>query len=169
MKGVIAVVGDSWDSPGLARLSGLMQNACSEHTVICGEDAQLPEGVVSQTIERADELDVVKAALVWANEDAVLVAASDLTNPSAPLAEYLDFVRAGFEAVIPYIDEDTPQPMFGIYTQSCLPAINSLLLSGRHSLLPLLGSVKTRMVDPQEVSKFGDPNDILSRSDSGPS
>jgi molybdopterin-guanine dinucleotide biosynthesis protein A len=163
MKGAIAAGRVPCPPPQLARLSGIIDGICSEHAVICAEGTETPDAIPCVTVERSDELDLVKAALVWANEEAVLVAASDLQSPSAPLAEYLEFVRAGYDAVVPLSDDDIPQPLFAIYTPACLSAINSLLLSGRHSLNPLLEQINVRLVDSDEVAKFGDPAQILSR------
>ncbi|MFP3903106.1 MAG: molybdenum cofactor guanylyltransferase, partial [Armatimonadota bacterium] len=136
---------------------------CECCIVIHPESVQVPADVESRCVQEADPLELIKQALVWANHEPVLVLSSDLKNPSAPLAEYLDFVRAGYDAVIPMSDDETPQPFFAIYTPACLSALNTLLLSGRHRVAPLLEAVNTRFVEASEVAKFGEPEMILAR------
>ncbi|MFO7945409.1 MAG: hypothetical protein R6V19_01145 [Armatimonadota bacterium] len=163
MKGAVTVTGSVEVAREWGRVLGVMEKSCQSYIIIRPEFIEVPGDVKSRCVQSADALELIKGALVWAHDEPVLVAASDLKDPSAPLAEYLDFVRAGFDAVVPMFDDETPQPFFAIYTPACLSALNTLVLSGQHSVSPLLEAVNTRFVEAAEVAKFGEPKMILAR------
>lgn len=145
-------------------LANMLEAACEEYVVLCAAETQIPAGQPRHNIEPSDELTALKEALVWSRGEPVLLISSELAAPSAELARYLEYVKAGYEAVVPMIDQQTPQPLFAIYTPACMSHINSALLSGKFSLNNLLDELAVRYVDAREVAKFGDAATILSCS-----
>jgi len=145
-------------------LTNMLAEACDGYVVLCAEDVTLPEDQPGSNIERSDELSALKEALVWSQGQPVLFMAADIISPSAQLARYMEYVRAGYDAVVPMIDRQTCQPLFAIYTGACISHINSALLSGKYDIGDLLNGLTIRYVEPAEVAKFGEAAVILSRS-----
>ncbi len=151
-------VRNTW--PVVARM---LQVSCEEHVAIISQPAALPPDTPVRFIEPHDELTALKDALVWSHDDPVLFMVSDFTAPSSELARYMEFVRAGYDAVVPRIDGNCPEPLFAIYTQACMAHINSALASARRSIADILDELNVRYVGKPEVAKFGEPSAILSR------
>ena len=145
-------------------LTNMLEAACEEYVVLCAAEIQIPAGRPRHDIERSDELTALKQALVWSREEPVLLISSELRAPSAELARYLEYIKAGYDAVVPMIDQQTCQPLFAIYTGACVSHINSALLSGKFAINDLLDELAVRYVEPSEVAKFGEAAVVLSRS-----
>ena len=56
----------------------------------------------------------------------------------------------GREAALPLLD-GVPQPLHGVYSRRCLPAIEALLASGRPGLRDLLPRIDVRYLEKDEV------------------
>ena len=56
----------------------------------------------------------------------------------------------GREAALPLLD-GVPQPLHGVYSRRCLPAIEALLASGRPGLRDLLPKIDVRYMEKDEV------------------
>jgi len=143
-------------------LTNMLEAACEEYVVLCAAEVQIPAGRPCHNIEPSDELTALKQALVWSRREPVLLISAELAAPSAELARYLEYVKAGYDAVVPMIDQQTRQPLFAIYTGACVSQINAALLSGKFAINDLLDELAVRYVDPSEVAKFGEAAVILS-------
>lgn len=142
----------------------LMVEGCCDACVVLGpEGVTNPAGWPVLELERTDSVSALKAALSWGQDEPVLLVATDITTPSAELARYLDYVRAGYDAVVPLMDTGNPQPLFGLYAPTCMGEINAQLLSGEFDIAALLRRLTVRFVDVKEVAKFGDPAQLLSQ------
>ena len=144
-------------------LDRMLQDICDDHVALISQPAALPPDVPLRFLDPDDELTALKDALVWSRDEAVLFLASDFAVPSAELARYMEFVRAGYDAVMPCSDAGAPEPLFAIYTQACITCINSALLSNRHLIADILDELNVRYIDESEVAKFGEPSVILAR------
>lgn len=151
-------VQDAW--PPLARM---LRDICDDHVALISQPASLPSDTPLRFLDRDDELTALKEALVWSHGDPVLFLAADFAAPSSELARYMEFVRAGHDAVVPCSAPDSPEPLFAIYTQACMAHINSALLSHRHLIADILDELNVCYIDESEVAKFGEPSAILSR------
>jgi|LSQX01.1.fsa_nt_gb molybdopterin-guanine dinucleotide biosynthesis protein A len=151
-------VADDWQP-----LKLMVENCCEGYVVMCPEGVTNPAGWPVLELERTDSVSALKAALSWGQDEPVLLVATDITTPSAELARYLDYVRAGYDAVVPLVDTDNPQPLFGLYAPTCMGEINAQLLSGEFDIAALLLRLTVRFVDVEEVTKFGDPAQLLSQ------
>ncbi len=162
MKAAVVVaeaVPENWDP-----LLKMLEAASEEHVVLAPAEVAIPPGSPRHNLEAGDQLSALKQALVWAHGEPVLLIAADLPTPSAELARYLEYVRAGYDAVVPMLDQQTCQPLFAIYTAACLSPINSALLSGKFAISEVLDELAVRYVDAREVAKFGEAVVMLSRN-----
>lgn len=162
MRAAVVVSSESSVPSDWRPLQAMVDDCCDSHLVLCPAGVEIPAGMPSRRLERTDPVSALKAALVWAHDESVLLVAADIAAPSAELARYLEYVRAGHDAVLPMFDAHTPQPLFAIYTPACMNHINAALLSGKYDISDLLGMLTVRLVDAAEVSKFGEPATLLS-------
>ncbi len=144
-------------------LAEMLREPCEDPVALISQPASLPPDAPVRLLDRGDELTALKDALVWSHDDPVLFIASDFAAPSSELARYMEFVRAGHDAVVPRSVGGSPEPLFAIYTQACMAHINSALLSDRHLIADILDELNVRYLDESEVAKFGEPSAILSR------
>lgn len=146
-------------------LHNMLASLSDESIIICPQEMAPMSGIPHRSIAPANELCMLKEALVWAQGDPLLLVAGDITSPSAELARYMDYVRAGFDAVVPMIDEETAEPLFGLYTGDCMNEINSALIAGQQfTITEILPQLAVRYLDRAEIIKFGEPEHILARS-----
>ena len=141
----------------------MLRETSEDHVALISQPASLPPDAPVRLIDRDEELTALKEALVWSRDEPVLFIASDFAAPSSELARYMEFVRAGYDAVMPCSDAGAPEPLFAIYTQACITCINSALLSNRHLIADILDELNVRYIDESEVAKFGEPSVILAR------
>ena len=132
-----------------------------EYVFIGPQTFDYPADVPTRCPAVLHELELLKQALLWAQEQPVLVISAGLTAPSAELARYLDYVRAGFDAVIPMLDAATIQPLFAMYAPTCKVPVASAIAAGKPSIADILDGLKVRYVDPGEAAKFGNLAQML--------
>ena len=141
----------------------MLRETCEDHVALISQPVSLSPDAPVRLIDRDDELTSLKEALVWSRDEPVLFIASDFAAPSSELARYMEFVRAGHDAVVPCSNGGSPEPLFAIYTQACMAHINSALLSDRHFIADILDELNVRYIDESEVAKFGEPSAMFSR------
>lgn len=132
-----------------------------EYVFIGPQTLDYPPEVPIRSADTLHELELLKQALLWAQDQPVLLLSAGLTAPSAELARYLDFVRAGFDAVIPMVDAATIQPLFALYAPTCKVAVAGAIAAGKLTISDILDGLKVRYVDPREAAKFGDLSTML--------
>ncbi len=100
----------------------------------------------------------ILSALAATGEDSIFVVACDMPFISEELIRYVAGVyneggkRRGqkAEAVIPVFDGKT-EPLFGVYSESVIRAIEASILTGKKGLIALLDSLHVRYISDEEV------------------
>ncbi len=163
MKAAVVVTDANAVPTDWSPLATMLAAACEEHVILRPAELPVPVPGPQLSLDRSDELSALKAALTWSQGEPILLVAADIASPSAELARYMEYVRAGHDAVVPMLDDEDHQPLFAIYTAACIGGVNSALLSGKFRIAPFLGGLNVRYVATTEVAKFGDAEVILSR------
>jgi molybdopterin-guanine dinucleotide biosynthesis protein A len=106
--------------------------------------------------ENAGPLAGLAAGLAHATTPWVFAIATDMPFARPTVIEALAQRRNDFDAVIP-VAGGHAQPLLGLYSRTCLPAIRNLLASeGRRSLHALLEQLNVCYVDESEM-RMSDP------------
>jgi hypothetical protein len=147
---------DNWEP-----LLNTVSTMAREYVLLGAETLTVPDDVPFRAADTLHELELLKEALLWAREQPVLLLSAGLTEPSPELARYLDFVRAGFDAVVPMVDRATVQPLFAMYLPTCRNAVASAISAGKLTIADVLGELSVRFVDPSEAAKFGELRKML--------
>jgi len=87
-----------------------------------------------------------------------LAVACDMPFLNQALLRYMLGLTAGFDLVIPRLAEMV-EPLHAVYAKSCLAPIERLLEQGNMQVNALLGLVKVRYVEADEVDRF-DPRHL---------
>jgi molybdopterin-guanine dinucleotide biosynthesis protein A len=104
----------------------------------------------------------VDAALRHCRNPHVLVVGCDSPFLSPSLLELLAGETGKADLVIP-CGPDGPEPLCAVYGKECLPPIEESLRKRDHSLLSLIGRVRTRVVSREEVAAI-DPGFLSFRN-----
>jgi len=96
----------------------------------------------------------IHAALTAARGDAVFVAACDMPFLSAAFVSYLLGLARGADAVVPRTGRGY-HSLCAAYSRACLEPVSRRLASGRLKTSELMLDVRTRIVTPEELDRFG--------------
>jgi molybdenum cofactor guanylyltransferase len=102
----------------------------------------------------------VHAALTAAAGDALLVLACDMPFVTAAFAAHLLGFAAGAELVIPRTEHGY-HPLCAVYTRACLDPLTRHLAARDLKMISLLEDVRVRVVESDEIDRFGDRNRLL--------
>ena len=129
------------------RIAGALLNFTGSVTLV-GAHQQHPRlRTVADVYPRWGALGGLHAALANCRSDWALVVACDLPFVTAELFDYLAFLRADYDAVVPLQPDNRPQPLAALYrVEPCLQWATQLIESGRRRPLDLLELVNTRWV-----------------------
>lgn len=86
--------------------------------------------------------------------------ACDMPFIDTRLALYMVESSKGFDAVVPKIG-DYYQPLFAVYTKSCIDAIEDKILAGRNKITSFYQQIKIRFLEEDELIKFGNPDTMF--------
>ena len=108
------------------------------------------------------------AALRAARGDVVVVVACDMPYVSARFLAHLASLiggpdpkePCGYVAVVPRTERGY-HPLCAAYTRSAIEPIERRLAAGRLKMTDLLADVRLRVVDADEIARFGDPRQLL--------
>lgn len=89
--------------------------------------------------------------LVHAETEHVFVAPCDVPFPSVNVIRYLCSLAEGYDVVVPETGEGY-EPLFAVYSKTCLPAIKHQLERSNFCVYDFYPKVKTRGVRPEELS-----------------
>ena len=125
-----------------------------------------PEGLtylgiplVRDPIPGAGALAGLHTALNAAQGDRVLVLACDMPFVNRQLIEYMIGLAPSADVVVPQY-AGYFEPMHAIYSEECLPAIESSLSDGQTRVVSFYDEVQVRGIDEKEIARF----DPLGRS-----
>ena len=89
--------------------------------------------------------------LLLAETHHVFVSSCDLPFPNAEIVRYFSSLKSGFDAVVLRTDEGF-EPLFALYSKSCLPAIKDLLDSGNCCAYAYYPQIHVRYVAYEEIA-----------------
>jgi molybdopterin-guanine dinucleotide biosynthesis protein A len=115
--------------------------------------------VIADIVPGSGPLGGLHAALTEARGDALFVAACDMPYLHAAFITYLLGFTCEADAVVPRTDRGY-HPLCAVYTRACLDPIGRRLGDGRLKMIDLLKDVRTRIVAPDELTRF-DPDGRL--------
>lgn len=87
-----------------------------------------------------------------------LVVGCDMPFLNQALLSHMIQVAPGFDVVVPRVG-DLVEPLHAVYSKSCLPLMESMIKQDNLSVHRLLGLVKVRYVDSDEIERF-DPEHL---------
>jgi molybdopterin-guanine dinucleotide biosynthesis protein A len=142
--------------------------ACVPRIFLVGYRGAVPVGssvtpIADRTPDRGP-LGGLDAALAAA-DDAVLAIACDMPNLDPALLLHLIDQLADADAVVPRTERGY-HPLCAVYAQSCRPAVAGQLQRGQLRMTDLLATLRLRVVDTDELSRFGDPDRLLANVNS---
>ena len=85
--------------------------------------------------------------------DYIFVSSCDLPFPSGELLRYICSLRNGYDAVVP-TTANGYEPLFALYSKSCLGPIKALLDSGDYCAYAYLPQVRVSYVAYEELAQF---------------
>ncbi|PKM47260.1 MAG: molybdenum cofactor guanylyltransferase [Firmicutes bacterium HGW-Firmicutes-8] len=86
--------------------------------------------------------------------------ACDMPFIDVRLAVHMVKSAAGYDAVVPRLRKYY-QPLFAVYSKTCLTAIENHLKQGQNKIFSFYSDVKTRFIGIDEIGLFGDPEKIF--------
>jgi molybdopterin-guanine dinucleotide biosynthesis protein A len=122
-----------------------------------GDVAAIPDRVPG-----AGPLAGLDAALEAAAGDDVLLLACDMPFVSRALSRHLLALGrdSKWNAVVPRTDRGY-HPLCAVYSASCRDIVRDRLARGRLRMIELLGELRVRTVEGQELAQFGDARRLL--------
>jgi molybdopterin-guanine dinucleotide biosynthesis protein A len=87
-----------------------------------------------------------------------VVVGCDMPFLNIDLLNYIKGVADGFDIAIPRLG-DQVEPLHAVYSRNCLAQMEKQLKRGRFKVSDLLGSVKVRYVESEEIDRF-DPQHL---------
>src|SRR4030042_1537965 len=87
-----------------------------------------------------------------------VVVGCDMPFLNIDLLSYIKGVADGFDIAIPRLG-DQVEPLHAVYSMDCLAQMEQRLKQGRFTVSELLGSVKVRYVEGEEIDRF-DPQHL---------
>jgi molybdopterin-guanine dinucleotide biosynthesis protein A len=110
--------------------------------------------IVADVVPGCGPLGGIHAALTEARGDVVFVAACDMPYVSAAFVSYLLELAREADAVVPLTGRGY-HPLCAAYSRACLEPVSRRLASGRLKTSELMLDVRTRIVTPEELDRFG--------------
>ena len=112
--------------------------------------------VVADYYKLCGPLGGMQAGLAASDADYNFIAACDMPYLNTAAVAYIRQAADGYDAAVPYIDGHY-NPLHGVYRQSCLPYIDSLLAEGNYRILNFYSQIKMRHITAEELRQF-DPD-----------
>lgn len=122
------------------------------------EDIGVP--VVSDLYKASGPLGGIHAGLNYSDYYTNFFCACDMPFVDTNLARYMVESVKGFDAVVPKIG-DYYQPLFAVYTKNCIEPIENRIMAGRNKISSLYEQIKTRFLELDELTKFGNPDTMF--------
>lgn len=144
---------------------GMIQRVAEElrsvfaEVLICGGNEEtgnrLGLRVIADLIKGGGPLSGIHAALHGASYQQCLVAACDMPFVSAGLARFMVRQADGYDVAVPrhgiYL-----QPLFAVYSKSCIPAIQKSLRASRYKIVDFYPRVRVNYVNEENLRALAD-------------
>jgi molybdenum cofactor guanylyltransferase len=115
---------------------------------------------VEDRVAESGPLGGLDAALAAARDDAVILLACDMPFVTTAWLAYLLASADGFEAVVPRSDRGY-HPLCAVYTRACQATVSERLAERMLAMGGLLETVRTRVIEPEDVERFGPGRRLL--------
>lgn len=121
-----------------------------------------PPGVVAidDEVEGCGPLGGLHAALRASGDATLLLVACDMPHLNAPFLTYLLTLATEADMVVPRTERGY-HPLCAAYTPACAPAVRRRLETGQLRMGDLLSDVRVRVVEPEEIVRFGSGDYLL--------
>ncbi len=96
----------------------------------------------------------VYTGLHYADTDSVFVSSCDLPFPSSRIIRHLCSLTGASDAVVPRLPHGH-EPLFAVYSKSCLGPVKNMLDAGNHCVYDLYPHVKVREVCEKKLEAVG--------------
>ena len=110
--------------------------------------------IIADVVPGCGPLGGIHAALTEARGDAVFVAACDMPYLNVAFVSFLLELARGADAVVPRTGRGY-HPLCAVYSRACLEPVSRRLAGGRLKTRELMLDVRTRIVTPEELDRFG--------------
>ncbi len=104
-----------------------------------------------EAVPRLGPLAGIAAALATAHHEMVVILACDLPRVRLDVLKLLVSLAPGFDAVVPTIVNDRPEPLHAVYRRTCLNAIIACLQRGDRKASAFFRDIAVRQVYPDEM------------------
>jgi len=115
---------------------------------------------VADRVAERGPLGGLDAALAAAGDDAVLLLACDLPYVTTALLSHLIRACDGVDAAVPRTERGY-HPLCALYAQSCATAVRHRLEHSSLRMRDLLGDLRVRTVEFEELTRYGAPERLL--------
>ena len=160
-KALVELDGESLVQRVVSRLSFLN----SDIIIVLAEGQQPPQvtgyqklRIVTDAYPGKGPLVGIYTGLLSSDSYYNLVVACDMPFLNQYLLSYMLQISAGFDVTIPRLG-NLVEPLHAVYSKNCLEVIEKLLGEGSFKIDRLLGMVKVRYVDAEEIDDF-DPEHL---------
>ena len=137
---------------------------CVDRVLLVGYRGEPPfEGgfvTIEDRVPDRGPLGGLDAALARSGEAAVLLLACDMPFVTAPLLAHLVSQLGDFDAVVPRTERGY-HPLCAVYGQSCQVPARRRLGQTQLRMRELLGDLRVRAVDTDELARFGGASRLL--------
>lgn len=158
-KALLSVGRDAMIERAVAELSkvcaGVLISGCGEETA-----NRLGLRVVPDLIKGMGPLSGIHAALLAAQSKKCLVVPCDMPFLSAALAAVMIRQSEGYDVAVPQ-HGDYLQPLFAVYDQSCIHAIDEALRNNRHKVVDFYPRVRVNYVSETILQAVADIDTVF--------
>jgi molybdopterin-guanine dinucleotide biosynthesis protein A len=147
----------------IERIQKELQEVCSELMVVTNtpeEYISLGITTVVDLIPHKGPLSGIHAGLLISKSIYNLVVACDMPFISQNLAKYMMEIAPGYDAVVPRFN-GMSQPLFAVYSKSCIEPIEYYLNLERRSLTKFLPYIKVCWIEEACIRKIGNPDALF--------
>lgn len=109
--------------------------------------------LVKDLIPNQGPLGGIYTGLVTSNNLYNFVIACDMPLPNIKLIKYMQKNSQGYDVVMPSFDKGL-EPLFAIYSKTCLPSITESLSRKNPKIISFLSGVSVRYIQPAEIAKL---------------
>jgi molybdopterin-guanine dinucleotide biosynthesis protein A len=116
--------------------------------------------VIADRVPDSGPLAGLDAALAAARDDVLILLACDMPFVSFAFLQYLVSQAGGVDAVVPRTDRGY-HPLCAVYMRACQATVSQRLAGRKLALTGLVEAVRTRVIEPDDVERFGPARRLL--------
>jgi molybdenum cofactor guanylyltransferase len=132
----------------------LIVGSGSSRTERPAEAGRLGCRYIEDRVPDSGPLGGLDAALAAARDDVLILLACDMPFVTSGFLDFLVANADGVEAVVPRTDRGY-HPLCAVYTRACRATVVERLVGRRLAMAGLVEAVRTRVIEPENVERFG--------------